>query len=293
MRSGIGRTLPIVKCLLGALLLGSALAAPTAAGQACSLPHLGAPSRIYSPASSAPAAASFALVVPAIVEIGRFSSELVVTNLSDTARTIEASWKSDLITTPDLTALSTLTVPANGQLDIADLVQHLRDVGVAGVPPRDRDIAGALFLRSTDGDASQILAGARTYATASPGRYGVFTPTTASSAAARTNASLIGLRRDAEVRSNLAIVNTGSEPANVRVTLLGAAGGVLTSFQIAVDPGRWIQIDRVLETYAPAATEAFARIFGGPSFLAYAVLNDGAEPGLGTGDGSYVPMQSW
>ncbi|HYN42251.1 MAG TPA: VCBS repeat-containing protein, partial [Thermoanaerobaculia bacterium] len=112
-----------------------------------------------------PSVARGALVVPAIVETGRFSTELVVTNVSDRERTIEASWKSELITTPDLTARFTLTVPANGQLDIVDLVQQLREKGVAGIPPRGRDIAGALFLRPTDGDASQILAGARMYTT--------------------------------------------------------------------------------------------------------------------------------
>ncbi len=234
-----------------------------------------------------------ALVIPAIVETGRFSTELVVTNVSDTERTLEASWKSELITTPDLTARFTLTVPPNGQLDLADLVQHLRDGGVAGIPPRGQDLAGALFLRPTSGDATQILAGARTNAPASPGRYGVFTPAIASSAAASYKASVIGLRQDAEVRSNLAIVNTGSAPANFRISLFDAVRGFVTSFQIAVDPERWIQVDRVLERYAPASTEAFASISGGPSFLAYAVLNDGARPGLGTGDGSYVPMQNW
>lgn len=234
-----------------------------------------------------------ALVVPAIVETGRFSTELVVTNVSDTERTVEASWKSELITTPDLTARFTLTVPPNGQLDVADLVQYLREAGVAGIPPRGLDLAGALFLRPTDGDATQILAGARTYATASPGRYGVFTPAIASSAAASYKTSVIGLRQDAEVRSNLAIVNAGSAPANFHIALFDAVSGFVTSFQIAVEPGRWIQVDRVLERYAPASAEAFASISGGPSFLAYAVLNDGARPGLGTGDGSYVPMQSW
>ncbi|MBI5447069.1 MAG: hypothetical protein HY900_38360, partial [Deltaproteobacteria bacterium] len=234
-----------------------------------------------------------ALVIPAIVETGRFSTELVVTNLSETERTIEASWKSELITTPDLTARFTLTVPANGQLDVFDLVQRLREERVAGVPPRGRDIAGALFLRPTDGDATQILAGARTYATATPGRYGVFTPAIASSAAASYQASLIGLRQDAEVRSNLAIVNTDSAPSIFRVDLFDPKSGFPTSFQIALEPGRWIQIDRVLEKYAPGSTEAFASIFGGPSFLAYAVVNDGARPGVGTGDGSYVPMQNW
>jgi hypothetical protein len=29
---------------------------------------------------------------------------------------------------------------------------------------------------------------------------------------------------------------------------------------------------------------------GTAPFLAYAVVNDGAGPGLGTGDGSFVPM---
>jgi hypothetical protein len=234
-----------------------------------------------------------ALVIPAIVETGRFSTELVVTNVSDTERTVEAFWKSELITTPDFTARFTLTVPPNGQLDIAHFVQHLRERGVAGIPPRGHDLAGALFLRPTDGDATQILAGARTYAPASPGRYGVFTPAIASSAAASYQASLIGLRQDAEVRSNLAIANTGTAPANFFIALIDAAGKTVASFQVAVDSGRWIQIDRVLERYAPASTEAFASISGGPSFLAYAVVNDGARPGLGTGDGSYVPMQSW
>jgi hypothetical protein len=234
-----------------------------------------------------------ALVVPAIVETGRFSTELVVTNVSDTERTLEASWKSELITTPDLTARFTLIVPASGQLDIADLVQHMRKKGVAGIPPRGGDIAGALILRATDGDAASILIGARMYTTESPGRYGVFTPAIASSASASYQASLIGLREDAEVRSNLAIVNTDSAPASFYVELSGAGGEYLGLFRIAVDAGRWIQIDRVLERYAPEATEAFASISGGPSFLAYAVLNDGAEPGLGTGDGTYVSMQNW
>jgi hypothetical protein len=61
VRSGIERTLRIVRCLLGALLLGPALAAATAAGQACSRPHFGAPVRIYSPVSTAPTTGPFAL----------------------------------------------------------------------------------------------------------------------------------------------------------------------------------------------------------------------------------------
>jgi len=40
-------------------------------------------------------------------------------------------------------------------------------------------------------------------------------------------------------------------------------------------------------------TNAYAkvtRVSGASPFLAYAVINDGEGPGLGTGDGSYVPM---
>ncbi len=233
------------------------------------------------------------LVVPAIVETGRFSTELVVTNVSETERTIEASWKSELITTPDLTARFTLTVPANGQLDIADLVQHLRDRGVAGIPPCGRDIAGALFLRPTDGDATQLLAGARTYAPTTSGRYGVFTPAIASSSAASYQASLIGLRQDAEVRSNLAIVNTYSAPSTLFVDPFINPSGFPISFRVDLEPGQWIQIDRVLEKYSLGSTEAFAAILGRSSVPAYAVINDGARPGAGTGGGSYVPMQNW
>ncbi|MBI5447067.1 MAG: VCBS repeat-containing protein, partial [Deltaproteobacteria bacterium] len=48
--------------LLGALFLGPALAAATASGQSCALPHFGAPVRIFSPTSAAPATLRYAPV---------------------------------------------------------------------------------------------------------------------------------------------------------------------------------------------------------------------------------------
>jgi hypothetical protein len=51
------------------------------------------------------------------------------------------------------------------------------------------------------------------------------------------------------------------------------------------------QFDRILATFAPGMTQGCAlvtRTSGANPFLAYAVLNDGAQPGQRSGDGAYV-----
>ena len=56
----------------------------------------------------------------------------------------------------------------------------------------------------------------------------------------------------------------------------------------------WVQIGNILDQYAPGTTSAYAhitRITGKNPFIAYAVINDGAQPGERTGDGAFVSMQ--
>lgn len=237
-----------------------------------------------------------ALVVPAIVETGRYSTELVVTNLSAAPRTVTATFRSELVTTASGSVTFTLTVPPSGQIDVPDFVQSLRDTGVSGVPPRGRDLAAALFLSAGDGDATTLLAGARITDSIQGSLYGVYVPAVPVSAST-DEAWLFGLRQDDEVRTNLAIVNTGDTPMNASIDLYDGPTGKLVTPPlpaVAIDPGRWIQLNQVLRTISPPLSGAYARITAaGKPFLAYAVINDGSDPNRGTGDGSYVAMQSW
>ncbi|HEX7580794.1 MAG TPA: hypothetical protein VF580_12420, partial [Thermoanaerobaculia bacterium] len=63
---------------------------------------------------------------------------------------------------------------------------------------------------------------------------------------------------------------------------------------VEVGTGGWTQINSLLYTYAPGVTNAYVLVtlsVGGSDPVAYAVLNDGAGPGLGNGDGTFLPMQ--
>jgi hypothetical protein len=53
----------------------------------------------------------------------------------------------------------------------------------------------------------------------------------------------------------------------------------------------WGQIDAVLSRYAPGVSQGYARVrrtAGTNPFIAYAVINDGAEPRQRSDDGAYV-----
>jgi len=63
---------------------------------------------------------------------------------------------------------------------------------------------------------------------------------------------------------------------------------------ITVDSQGWAQIGSVLAQYAPGTTSGYAHVIrtaGKNPFVAYAVINDGAQPGERTGDGAFLSMQ--
>ena len=237
-----------------------------------------------------------ALVVPSIVETERYSTERFVTNLARIPRTLTATFRSELVSTPTGTVTFPLAVPPLGVVAVPDLIQALRNAGVAGFPPRGQALAAALFLSADDGDTASLLAGARVTTTVQGNRFGVYLPAVPRSATA-DEAWLFGLRQDDEVRTNLAIVNTGDSQLVAIINLFDAATGWAVSPALpalVIDPGRRVQLDQVLRKASVPLSAAYARIRGpGRAFLAYAIVNDGADPDHGTGDGSYVAMQSW
>ena len=53
--------------------------------------------------------------------------------------------------------------------------------------------------------------------------------------------------------------------------------------------GEWMQIGSILANHAPGVHNGYAHVKGTlGSFLAYAVINDGASPGERTGDGAFI-----
>ncbi len=241
------------------------------------------------------------LVVPAVVETGGYETELLLTNVATSPRRIHLEYVASAIDAPSHAAVLDLDLAPGEHRAIPSFVDELRRRGVSGIGPRGGAFAGALFLSVPDGPSDGVFAGARVLSP-SPGggRYGVFVPAARVSAAASAGAVVPGLRQDASVRSNLALVNLGDGTTAEDVFEIDlfdgeTRGRVATIPDVRVPSRGWKQLGSILATHAPGTAQGYARIRrvdGDGSFLAYGVVNDGAGPGLGTGDGSYVPMRS-
>jgi len=240
------------------------------------------------------------VVVPAVVETPSFESELVLANPGSAAVTARLLWVETLATGKPRRFESVEPVAAGAQRILPSFVDRLRQrlVPVGG---RGASYSGALFVtfETADGRPAQGYAGARTAAPAAGGGgFGLFTPGASLGECAHREAWLFGLRQDAAVRTNLALVNAGEDGTDVtlRYEVFDADTGrkVGTSRDLVLGPGAWLQVDRVLLGYA--LREGYvrvSRVSGVERFLAYAVVNDGASPGgPGTHDGSYVAMEA-
>ena len=242
------------------------------------------------------------LLLPSVVELGdRVSSELIVTNLANTATLAQVYFVESLANPGGLTT-ETFEFPLGPfeQAVIPDIVDTLRKKQPANFPlPKGGSYAGSLSVAFFTGKVfTPGLAGVRTSSPSSgtAGRYGVFSPGEGAPRSAR-DAFVYGLQQNAATRSNLAVVNAERIGPAIQVKLEivdGDTGQVSATRTLApLAPLEWRQVDRVLEAYAPGVTNGYVHLSvveGDGRFFAYAVLNDGARPGLGTGDGSYVPM---
>jgi len=249
---------------------------------------------IPQPASSSPVTG---LTLPVIVQTTAFLSELVLTNFSSQARSINFTFVADSITTADKTARFTINLPAGQQQIIPDIFTYMRDNSVAGIGPAGTTIAGALFATAVGGDISGVVLGARTSAGGgvAGGRFGLFYTAVPYGQASTSSAWVFGLQQNSENRTNLAIVNTGETDANSNTFVIdlydGATGAKVKTLDPIIVPARgWIQIGTVL-TNAPGVQQGYAQVrrtAGVNPFVTYAVINDGAGPGERTGDGAYI-----
>ncbi|MBK9374931.1 MAG: VCBS repeat-containing protein [Holophagales bacterium] len=219
--------------------------------------------------------------LPAIVGSDRYRTDLVLTN--PTYQNRRAILRFPAVSGGESISLDVEVGPESSRT--IDPVAALRDALV--IPPVS--YVGHCSV------PQPFLAGARVRTTSSSSSFGVYTPP------ARLTSGqtmlVTGLRQDEGNRSNLAIVVPDLEPSSLfRVELFdGRTGERLKAIEDVAPGGTWgapsrVQLDSVLlGTGAPFGWARVTRTAGGGPFFAYAVVNDGAAPGLGSGDGTYLP----
>ncbi len=246
------------------------------------------------------------LTIPVMVETGAFTSELVLTNASERQQKLDFSFVAEGIQAAGHSANFSIQLSAGQQLILPNFVQYLRDRGITGIGPAGTNYVGALFV-NVQGDyegnnGAGIFIGARTSAASKDGgQFGVFYPGVplVPEQIATTSAWVYGLQQNPETRTNLALVNAGfasGDSNTFRIELFDGATGrkVNTIDGITVESQGWVQIGSILDQYAPGTTNGYTRVTrtaGKNPFIAYAVVNDGGQPGQRTGDGAFVSMQ--
>ena len=237
--------------------------------------------------------------LPVIVETSAFRSELTVTNFSEEPRTLNFQFVAEGIEADDKTASFSMTLEAGQQEIMAEVVDELRQRGVAGLGTGNRALAGPVFATAVEGDMSGIVIGARTGSEGGGGQYSVFYNAVPFGEAFSREAWVDGLQQNEENRSNLALVNTGEVDGSASVFHLeiynGETGLLEETVLTKPIPARgWHQINGVLGRSSPETRQGYIRIekvSGENPFLAYGVVNDGGAPGERSGDGAYLPAR--
>lgn len=249
------------------------------------------------PVSESSVAESMGLVLPVVVEVGSFTSELMLTNFSDQAKTMILHLVADAIQTEDHTATISLPPLAAGQQYlISNVIAASRQQFRVDLPS---GLSGALFASAARGDLSGTMIGARTGSPGGGGQYSLFYSAAPLGTGFTDSAWVDGLQQNEQNRSNLALVNTGevdASPSVFNLEVYDGDTGMLaeTVTGITVAARGWKQLNGILGDYAPETTQGYIRILkisGNNPFLAYGVINDGGAPGERSGDGAYVPAR--
>ena len=237
--------------------------------------------------------------LPVIVETSEFRSELTVTNFSEEPRRLTFEFVSEQIKGDDKRVGFSMMLKAGQQEIVAEVVEELRQQGVAGLGTTRGFYLGPLFVTAEEGDMSGIVIGARTGSKGEVGQYSVFYTAVPFGEAFSQEAWVDGLQQDGENRSNLALVNSGEVDGSASVfhlEIYNGETGLLEETVVtkAIPARRWHQINGILGSYAPETRQGYIRILkisGNNPFLAYGVVNDGGAPGERSGDGAYVPAR--
>ncbi len=235
-------------------------------------------------------------VIPVIVELPEWQTELVLTNRGEKPATVTLDYRESLSRALGEGGKTTLTLQPREQQIITGIVDFLRSRGVPIGPPLAGNYAGSLRITANVSSPEDFFAGARVSSTTSDaGAFGVFFPGMTDSALASTEAYVTGLRSDASVRSNLAVFHAGEADSGSLELEVQAFDGDVTGApagkteRLHLDPGDWYQLNDPLRDRGIAnGWFRIRRMTGTAPWSAYGVINDGASSTQGTGDGAFV-----
>ena len=240
--------------------------------------------------------AVFTSTLPALVESPSYQTELVAENHSASKATVSLTYRES--NAPgDGSGTVAFDVSPGAQVLIPNLIDYLRTHGVPLAPKGSATFAGAARVRVTGATSTDVSLGARILASAGTGSYGVFVPAVAAGDDVEAAAALDGLRDDASSRSNVAVIHTGADGSGSLTLHLqvydadasGAAKG--TPEVVVLDPGQWRQLNKLLTLKGvQRGWVVITRAAGSAPWTGYATINDGANPGQGTGDGSTISL---
>ena len=232
------------------------------------------------------------LTLPVVVEVGEYSSTLVVSNWSSDTKTIAFQFFDSDIDGGKLDF--SMEIQAGSQQILGDFVEHLRGLGYTDDLPAGHNYAGPL-VATVDGDGDGLFVGAFTSSPAQGGgEYGVFYPAVPTGTTFSKGAWLYGLQQDGDDRTNLSLVTISSHNNidNIyRIHLYdGTTGLMVKTLTERVPANQWAQIGMILEQAEITQGYAYVeRAFGANDFITYAVINDGGKPNERSGDGAFIP----
>lgn len=211
------------------------------------------------------------LVVPAVVDTDRFTSDLLLANAGSAPLAVMV--EDSLVT-------------------LAPLEQRrITNVGPV-LFPGHAGLSQAVTIRAVAGDLSGLFASALTHARGSG--VGVLAPSSAPVDLAREEA-FVPLPTCCPAYANLVIRNPSSASATFGIQLVdGESGPVGASTRIALPAQSSAQLSNVTAWLGAIVRSGWVRITreGQPGpFLAFGVSMEGEGPAAGTGDGAWIPME--
>jgi hypothetical protein len=226
-----------------------------------------------------------ALLVPAALSTDRYETELLLFNAAAEPRAVELRFFRGGVGGEERRAI--VDVPARGSVRIPNVLEHVGAPAEGG--PGGLEVRRPLSSGST---LAGVVAVARTRTRGPGGRYGVATVASTSNGWIRTARLFAPAFQDGASRTNLTVVVPENDPgvrAEVRVRLFDAEGRVAATKDLDLRTSEWTQLSSVFSSLAPGLTEGWIHVGNGTSFapvVSYATVNDGAEPGQGSGDGA-------
>jgi hypothetical protein len=261
--------------------------------------RLDAPAALAFLRSAPQGSARAELLVPVVLDViglggARFVSELTLTNRGTTAARLEATYTAATGMLPLAGGSGTVvdSLSPGEQRVIPDAISWLRSNKGLSIPAGSGQ-AGTLRLVFSGLSLPEMAsARVRTTAASCNGAAGLSYPAWTPGETSATSLQLFGLRSNAAERSNLAVVNAGTEGIVTLKALLRSGDGrstyeVPSALLPPLAPGEWRQVNDAELLRAAGFTDAtvlVTRTAGTAPFGAYAVFNDNLS-----NDGSYVP----